>query len=65
MGVDWDNPRTPDQQTKDVFKNIEKAEMEIARLQKYIEEQEAFLRGTTEFGTGEEVLKNYGFPGIR
>lgn len=66
MGVDWDNPRTPDQQKEDALKNIEKAEMEIARLQEYIKEQEDFLRGNAMgLGTGEEVLENYGFPGIR
>ena len=62
MGVDWENPRSPEEQREDSRKNIENAKMEIARLEKFIEEETVFL-GENE-GIGEQVLENYGFPGI-
>ena len=66
MGVDWENPRSTEEQKEDSRRNIENAKMEIARLEKFIEEETAFLgenKGIPGFGTGEQVLEDYGFPG--
>ena len=68
MGVDWGNPLSKEEQREYSRKNIEDAKEEIARLEKFIEREKVFLgenEGVPGFGTGEQVLENYGFPGIR